>query len=79
MTPAPGVKCFSIVSPVFASARMISRLYVDPIQIDPLSSETPIPLGPVPAGAVPIGLAPASPANQANWNVQVVLGWPLAP
>jgi hypothetical protein len=40
---------------------------------------TPIPLGPVPAGAVPIGLAPASPPNQANWDVQVVLGWPLAP
>ena len=40
---------------------------------------TPIPLGPVPAGAVPVGLAPASPPNQQNWNVQVVLGWPLVP
>jgi hypothetical protein len=29
--------------------------------------------------AVPVGLAPASPANQANWNVQTILGWPLAP
>lgn len=37
---------------------------------------TPIPLGPIPAGAVPVGLAPASPANQASWNVQVVLNWP---
>ena len=40
---------------------------------------TPIPLGPIPAGAVPVGLAPASPANQQTWNVQTVLGWPLAP
>ena len=41
---------------------------------------TPIPLGPIPANtAVPVGLAPASPANQANWNVQTVLGWPPAP
>jgi hypothetical protein len=41
---------------------------------------TPIALGPVPAGtAVPFGLAPASPPFQANWNVQTVLGWPLAP
>ena len=40
---------------------------------------TPIPLGPIPAGAVPVGLAPASPANQQSWNVQTVLGWPLAP
>jgi hypothetical protein len=40
---------------------------------------TPIPLGPVPAGAIPVGLAPASPANQANWNAQVVLAWPLVP
>ena len=39
---------------------------------------TPIPLGPVPAGAVPVGLAPASPPQQANWNVQVVLAWPPA-
>jgi hypothetical protein len=40
---------------------------------------TPIPLGPIPAGAVPVGLAPASPANQQNWSVQTVLGWPTAP
>ena len=40
---------------------------------------TPIPLGPIPAGAVPVGIAPASPANQQSWNVQTVLGWPLAP
>ncbi len=40
---------------------------------------TPIPLGPIPAGAVPVGLAPASPANQQNWNVATVLGWPSAP
>ena len=40
---------------------------------------TPIPLGPIPAGAVPVGLAPASPANQATWNVNTVLAWPLAP
>lgn len=39
---------------------------------------TPIPLGPLPAGAFPVGLAPASPANQATWNVQVVLAWPPA-
>ena len=38
---------------------------------------TPIPLGPIPAGAVPVGLAPASPANQANWNVNTILAWPL--
>lgn len=37
---------------------------------------TPIPLGPVPPGAIPLGVAPASPANQADWNPQVVLGWP---
>jgi len=37
---------------------------------------TPIPLGPVPAGAFPLGVGPASPANQADWNPQVVLGWP---
>jgi len=37
---------------------------------------TPIPLGPLPAGPVPVGLAPASPANQAQWNPAVVLGWP---
>ena len=37
---------------------------------------TPIPLGPIPAGAVPVGLAPASPANQQNWNVDTILGWP---
>ena len=41
---------------------------------------TPIALGPVPAGtAVPFGLAPASPPFQASWNVNTVLGWPLAP
>jgi hypothetical protein len=40
---------------------------------------TPIPLGPAPAGAIPIGLAPASPPDQANWNVEVVLAWPPAP
>ena len=40
---------------------------------------TPIPLGPIPAGAVPVGLAPASPANQATWNVNTVLAWPVAP
>jgi hypothetical protein len=39
---------------------------------------TPIPLGPFPAGAFPLGVAPASPANQADWNPEVVLGWPLA-
>jgi len=38
---------------------------------------TPIPFGPVPAGAFPLGVAPASPANQADWNPQVVLGWPM--
>ena len=39
---------------------------------------TPIAFPPVPAGtAVPVGLAPASPANQANWNVQTVLNWPM--
>jgi hypothetical protein len=32
-----------------------------------------------PNTAVPVGLAPASPANQATWNVQTVLGWPLVP
>jgi hypothetical protein len=37
---------------------------------------TPIPLGPIPAGAVPLGVAPASPANQADWNPNVVLAWP---
>ena len=37
---------------------------------------TPIPLGPIPAGAVPFGLAPASPANQANWNINTILAWP---
>ena len=37
---------------------------------------TPIPLGPVPAGALPLGVAPASPANQADWNPNVVLAWP---
>jgi hypothetical protein len=37
---------------------------------------TPIPLGRIPAGAVPLGVAPASPANQADWNPTVVLGWP---
>ena len=41
---------------------------------------TPIALGPVPAGtAVPFGLAPASPRHQANWNVDTVLSWPIAP
>jgi hypothetical protein len=25
-----------------------------------------------------VGLAPASPANQAHWNVDVVLAWPAA-
>lgn len=42
---------------------------------------TPIAFPPsVPANtAVPVGLAPASPANQANWNAQTILGWPLAP
>lgn len=41
---------------------------------------TPIALGPVPAGtALPFGLGPASPPFQANWNVNTVLGWPLAP
>ncbi|MGH3078652.1 MAG: hypothetical protein ACRDPZ_10770 [Gaiellaceae bacterium] len=39
---------------------------------------TPIPLGPIPAGAAPVGLGPASPANQANWSIQTILGWPLA-
>jgi hypothetical protein len=40
---------------------------------------TPIALGPVPAGtAVPVGLGPASPANQAHWNPEVVLEWPLS-
>jgi hypothetical protein len=39
---------------------------------------TPIPLGPVPADTpVPIGLGPPSPANQRQWNPEVVLGWPL--
>ena len=38
---------------------------------------TPIPLGPVPAGAFPLGVGPDSPANQADWNPQVVLGWPM--
>jgi hypothetical protein len=37
---------------------------------------TPIPLGPLPAGAVPLGVGPASPANQAEWNPDVVLQWP---
>lgn len=41
---------------------------------------TPVAFPPVPANtAVPVGLAPASPANQANWNPQTVLGWPLVP
>jgi hypothetical protein len=42
---------------------------------------TPIAFPPsVPANtAVPVGLAPASPANQANWNAQTILAWPLAP
>jgi hypothetical protein len=40
---------------------------------------TPIPLGPVPAGAVPVGLAPRTPTRQANWDVETVLAWPLAP
>jgi len=41
---------------------------------------TPIALGPVPADtAVPIGLGPPSPANQRQWNPEVVLGWPLVP
>ena len=41
---------------------------------------TPVAFPGVPANsAVPVGLAPASPANQANWNAQIVLGWPLAP
>ncbi len=41
---------------------------------------TPIALGPVPAGtAVPVGLAPASPPHQANWQVETVLSWPIAP
>jgi hypothetical protein len=39
---------------------------------------TPIPLGPFPAGAFPLGVAPASPANQPQWNPQVVLSWPAA-
>ena len=39
---------------------------------------TPIPLGPIAAGPVPVGLAPASPPHQANWNVETILGWPLA-
>ena len=38
---------------------------------------TPIPLGPLPAGAFPFGVGPASPANQPEWNPQVVLGWPM--
>jgi hypothetical protein len=39
---------------------------------------TPIPLGPIPAGtAVPVGLGPPSPANQRQWDPEVVLGWPL--
>jgi hypothetical protein len=40
---------------------------------------TPIPLGPLPAGAFPLAVAPASPANQAEWNPQVILSWPAAP
>lgn len=42
---------------------------------------TPVALGPtIPAGtAVPVGLAPQSPANQADWNVGTLLGWPLTP
>jgi hypothetical protein len=40
---------------------------------------TPIPLGPLPAGAFPLGVAPASPANQPQWNPQVILSWPTAP
>jgi hypothetical protein len=39
---------------------------------------TPIPLGPFPAGAFPFGVGPASPANQPQWNPEVVLGWPPA-
>jgi hypothetical protein len=39
---------------------------------------TPIPLGPARAGAIPVGLASASPANQANWNVETILAWPPA-
>ena len=38
---------------------------------------TPIRLGPF-VGAIPAGLAPASPANQANWNVNTILAWPSA-
>jgi hypothetical protein len=38
---------------------------------------TPIALGPVPAGtSVPLGLGPPSPANQRQWDPNVVLGWP---
>jgi hypothetical protein len=40
---------------------------------------TPIPLGPFPAGAFPLGVGPASPANQPEWNPQVILSWPSAP
>jgi hypothetical protein len=40
---------------------------------------TPIPLGPLPAGAFPLGVAPASPANQPQWNPQVILSWPAGP
>jgi hypothetical protein len=40
---------------------------------------TPILLGPLPAGAFPLGVAPASPANQADWDPQVILSWPAAP
>jgi hypothetical protein len=40
---------------------------------------TPIPLGPIPAGAFPLGVGPASPANQPEWNPQVILSWPSAP
>jgi hypothetical protein len=40
---------------------------------------TPIPLGPLAAGAFPLGVGPASPANQPEWNPQVILSWPSAP
>jgi hypothetical protein len=40
---------------------------------------TPIPLGPIAAGAFPLGVGPASPANQPEWNPQVILSWPSAP
>ena len=40
---------------------------------------TPVPFPPFPAGALPFGHAPATPPMQANWNVDTVLSWPLAP